>query len=72
MEQILDEEISSGASICKIVTTAQQIEDNLPALSFVSFASSKAKLVCFCMGEHGKISRLLSPLFRCIFYFRFT
>lgn len=24
MEQILDEEISSGASICKIVTTAQQ------------------------------------------------
>ncbi len=69
MEKVLDEEISSGASICKIVTTAKQIEDNLPTLSFVSFASSKAKLVCFCMGEHGKISRLLSPLFGAFFTF---
>ncbi len=67
--QVLDEEIASGASICKIVTTAKQIEDNLPALSFVSFASSKAKLVCFCMGEHGKTSRLLSPLFGAFFTF---
>jgi 3-dehydroquinate dehydratase type I len=69
MEEILDEEIASGASICKIVTTAKQVEDNLPALSFVSFASSKAKLVCFCMGEHGKVSRLLSPLFGAFFTF---
>ena len=69
MEKVLDEEISSGACVCKIVTTAKQIEDNLPALSFVSFASSKAKLVCFCMGEHGKISRLLSPLFGAFFTF---
>ena len=69
MEMVLDEEISSGASICKIVTTAKQIEDNLPLLSFVSFASSKAKLVCFCMGEQGKISRLLSPLFGAFFTF---
>ena len=63
MEKVLDEEIASGASICKIVTTAKQVEDTLPALSFVSFASRKAKLVCFCMGEHGKVSRLLSPVF---------
>ncbi len=69
MEKILDEEIASGASVCKIVTTAKQVEDNLPTLSFVSFASSKAKLVCFCMGEYGKISRLLSPLFGAYFTF---
>ncbi len=69
MEKILDEQIASEASICKIITTAKQIEDNLPALSFVSFASSKAKLVCFCMGEHGKVSRLLSPLFGAFFTF---
>ncbi len=69
MEKILDEEIASGASICKIVTTAKVVEDNLPALSFVSFASSKAKLVCFCMGEQGKISRLLSPMFGAFFTF---
>ena len=69
MEKVLDEEIASGASICKIVTTAKQVEDNLPVLSFVSFASSKAKLVCFCMGEQGKISRLLSPVFGAFFTF---
>ncbi len=69
MEKVIDEEIASGASVCKIVTTAKQVEDNLPALSFVSFASNKAKLVCFCMGEHGKISRLLSPMFGAFFTF---
>lgn len=69
MEKVLDEEIASGASICKIVTTAKHVEDNLPALSFVSFASRKAHLVCFCMSEHGKISRLLSPVFGASFTF---
>ena len=69
MESVLDDEIASGADICKIVTTAKQVKDNLPALSFVSFASSKAKLVCFAMGEQGKISRLLSPLFGAYFTF---
>ncbi len=69
MEKILDEEIASGASVCKIVTTANHIEDNLPTLNFIFWASSKAKLVCFCMGEHGKISRLLSPLFGAYFTF---
>ncbi len=69
LEKILDEQINSGADICKIVLTAKQIEDNLPVLSFVSFASTKAKLVCFCMGEHGKTSRLLSPAFGAYFTF---
>ncbi len=69
LEKILDEQIGSGADICKIVLTAKQIEDNLPVLSFVSFASTKAKLVCFCMGEAGKTSRLLSPAFGAFFTF---
>lgn len=69
LEKILDEQIASGAVICKIVLTARQIEDNLPILSFVSFASTKAKLVCFCMGEAGKTSRLLSPAFGAYFTF---
>jgi 3-dehydroquinate dehydratase-1 len=50
MEAVLEQEIASGASICKIVTTAKKIEDNLTVLNFVSAISSKAKLVCFCMG----------------------
>ena len=69
MEDVLDKELASGASICKIVTTANHVKDNLPVLSFVSFASSKAKLVCFSMGEHGKVSRLLSPMFGAFFTF---
>ena len=69
LNSILEREISSGAEVCKIVTTAKQIEDNLTTLNFISTASSKAKLVCFCMGEFGKISRLLSPLFGGFFTF---
>ena len=69
MEKILDEQIANGASVCKIVLNANQIEDNLPILSFVSFASAKANLVCFCMGEHGKTSRLLSTVFGAYFTF---
>jgi 3-dehydroquinate dehydratase type I len=69
MEKILDEQIGSGADVCKIVINAKQIEDNLPILSFVSFASAKTKLVCFCMGELGKVSRLLSPAFGAFFTF---
>lgn len=69
LERVLDEEIGIGADVCKIILTAKQIEDNLPILSFVSSASTKAKLVCFCMGEPGKLSRLLSPAFGAFFTF---
>jgi len=66
---ILEREISSGADVCKIVTTAKQVEDNLPLLNFTLASSQKAKVVCFAMGEHGKISRLLSPVFGGFFAF---
>jgi 3-dehydroquinate dehydratase type I len=69
MEKVLQEEIASGASVCKIVTTAKKAEDNLSMLNFVFSNSSKAKLVCFCMGEQGKVSRLLSPMFGAYFTF---
>jgi 3-dehydroquinate dehydratase I len=69
MCDVLEQEIASGASVCKIVTTAKKIEDNLTSLNFVSAMPSKVKLVCFCMGEHGKVSRVLSPLFGAFFTF---
>jgi len=69
LKKILDDQIDVGASVCKIVLTAKHIEDNLPILSFVSFASTAAQLVCFCMGEEGKTSRLLSPAFGAYFTF---
>lgn len=69
MEEILKKEIASGADVCKIVTTAKSVEDNLTVLNFVSKACKSAKTVCFCMGELGKTSRLLSPLFGGFFTF---
>jgi len=69
LNSVLERQVSSGAEVCKIVTTAKRIEDNLTTLNFISTASSKATLVCFCMGELGKVSRLLSPLFGGFFTF---
>ncbi len=69
MGKILEQEISIGAVVCKIVTTAKHVEDNLTALNFVSVMHSRAKIVCFCMGGIGKVSRLLSPLFGAYFTF---
>ena len=69
MDKVLGQQISSGATVFKIVTMARKIEDNLTALDFVAAKASQLKLVCFCMGEQGKISRLMSPLFGAFFTF---
>jgi 3-dehydroquinate dehydratase type I len=69
LNSVLEREIASGAGVCKIVTTAKRIEDNLTILNFTSTACSKAKIVCFAMDELGKVSRLLSPLFGGFFTF---
>jgi 3-dehydroquinate dehydratase type I len=64
---VLRKEIDSGADVCKIITTARAVEDNLTVLDFASKASKKAKIVCFSMGDLGKPSRLLSPVFGAFF-----
>ena len=67
--EVLEEQVALGADVCKIITTARSVEDNLITLNFVSEASKKAKLVCFAMGELGKHSRLVSPVFGAFFTF---
>ena len=67
--KVLDEEVALGADVCKIITTARTVKDNLTALNFVSEASKKAKIVCFAMGELGEQSRLVSPAFGAYFTF---
>jgi 3-dehydroquinate dehydratase type I len=69
MQRILGEEMGSGADVCKIIGTAKQVQDNLTALNFVSENAGKTRLVCFCMGDQGRISRLLSPVFGAFFTF---
>lgn len=63
LTRILERELASGADICKVVTTARQLEDNLTLLGFTREACKRADVVCFAMGELGKVSRLLSPVF---------
>ena len=67
--KVLDEEVAVGADVCKIITTAQTVKDNLTTLNFVSEASKKVKLVCFVMGDLGQHSRLVSPVFGAFFTF---
>ncbi len=49
--------------LCKIVTGAGTMEDNLSSLLFLSKASALSETICFCTGSVGRVSRVLSPLF---------
>jgi 3-dehydroquinate dehydratase type I len=69
LDSVLEREIAGGTDVCKIVTTAKRIEDNLVLLDFTLTARNKAKIVCFAMGKLGRLSRLLSPLFGGYFTF---
>ncbi len=69
LNKVLDEEVALGADVCKIITTARAVKDNLTTLNFVSEASKKAKIVCFAMGDLGKQSRLVSPVLGAFFTF---
>lgn len=63
LQLLLEQMIALGADISKVVTFAQSWVDNLQIMSLILYARQrKHKIVTFCMGEKGKISRLLSPL----------
>ncbi len=61
--KIFNKEVKAGAEICKIVTMAKSLEDNLTVLRFIWGSSKKSRVVSFCMGKLGIISRILSPIF---------
>jgi 3-dehydroquinate dehydratase type I len=62
LEQLFDQMIRLGADVIKIVPFARSWEDNLSILSLIPFAKERRqKIVAFCMGEKGKISRIFSP-----------
>jgi 3-dehydroquinate dehydratase type I len=69
LNRILEREVSSGADVCKIVTTATKLADNLTLLQFLQTAAVRKKPVCFAMGALGKTSRVLSPAFGSFFTF---
>lgn len=50
---------TAGASVFKIVSTAQSLADNLAMLRFLKAASREAPVVGMCMGAQGLPSRVL-------------
>lgn len=67
LHEVLKKEIANDAEVCKIITNAKRVEDNIIVLNFLAKTSKNAKMVCFSMGKAGKASRLLSPLFGAFF-----
>jgi len=63
MEKIVRSEMEVGADICKLITTANGVVDNVPCLLLNWNVSKVTKVVCFAMGERGMVSRVLAPVF---------
>lgn len=59
----LDQCTNTGADIIKIVTYANTMEDNLKVLGLIPYARRKGQeIIAFCMGEMGRISRVMAAL----------
>lgn len=69
MERMVHLEIDAGADICKLVTTANDVADNVRCLAFARKISGFTDIICFAMGRKGAVSRALSPLFGAYFTF---
>ena len=61
MKKIVQRQVKAGADICKLVTTAQEFEDNLAVLQLIS-EFPENRMIAFAMGQIGQISRILGPL----------
>ena len=61
LEKIFRKMASTGADSVKIVTLAKAPEDNLRVLELIPLAQKQGvKIIAFCMGQTGRISRVLS------------
>jgi len=61
MKDIVHQQIDAGADICKVVSTAREMKDNITVLRLIT-EFSENRLVAFSMGQKGQISRILCPL----------
>ena len=63
LEEIFREMTATGAHITKIVTHARTMMDNLRVLDLIPRAHERGiKIIAFCMGRFGRISRIFSHL----------
>ena len=61
LREMVQGQLEAGADICKVVTTAQRLEDNLSILQLIS-EFPKTRIVALAMGPLGFASRVLGPL----------
>jgi 3-dehydroquinate dehydratase-1 len=61
MKKIVQRQLSAGADICKVVTTARAFEDNIVVLQLIREFPG-LRLLSFAMGPLGYTSRVLCPL----------
>jgi len=61
MREIIEKQLSAGADICKLITTARSLADNLTTLQLIKHFS-QTRIVSFAMGALGQLSRVLCPL----------
>jgi len=70
LERIFRECTTAGADIVKIVTKAKGWADNLRVLELIPKAHDlEIKIIAFCMGPMGRISRVFSHLMGCYLTF---
>ncbi len=63
LEGLLRKMAATGADIVKIVTQAGAPQDNLRVLGLIPLAKNIGiKIIAFCMGPMGRISRIAGPL----------
>jgi 3-dehydroquinate dehydratase type I len=63
LEGTLRKMAATGADIVKIITQAGTPQDNLRVLNLIPLAKNLGiKIIAFCMGHMGRISRIASPL----------
>ena len=63
LEGVFKTMVATGADVVKIVTWARNREDNLRLLELIPRARAIGiKIIAFCMGPLGRISRIASPL----------
>ncbi|MFH1663062.1 MAG: type I 3-dehydroquinate dehydratase [Chloroflexota bacterium] len=61
LKKIVKQQMAAGADICKVVTYAQNADDNLTILKLIP-EFPDVNIIAFAMGPLGLTSRILSPL----------
>ena len=67
---IIDDAVDCGAAMVKLATFARDTDDNLRILDTIGYGRKReVAITALCMGERGRISRVMAPFFGSFFCF---